>query len=97
MTRSIESRIKKTFEETETWFHGEYKGYTIEIELEEDEVDYKSCYGPDIVKSFYVRVYNPEISFGTVCDGYAPEEIETMREAKAFALMASGLVETPAS
>ena len=89
---SDSSRIKKTFSETETEFHGEYKGYTIEIELE--EIGRRAGYDYDKPETgFYIRVYNPEISFGTLYDGYAPEDIETMKEAKVEALRGSGLIE----
>ncbi|MDJ0921081.1 MAG: hypothetical protein QNI84_08125 [Henriciella sp.] len=89
------SRIKKTFEETETYFRGQYKGYTIEIEREEIHpligYDYDD---PEIL--FSIHVYNPEISFGTLYDGYAPKHVETMRQAKSEALRGSQLVkETP--
>lgn len=86
------SRIKKTFTETETSFEGEYKGYRIEIELEEIE-RFTGYDDAEPEHRFYIRVFNNEISFGTLYDGYAPEEIETMKEAKAEALRGSMLIE----
>lgn len=64
-------------------FLGTHKGYTIDIEKEPDG-------------SFYIRVYNPEISFGTAYDGWAPEHIRTMKDAKREALRGSGLLKTAA-
>ena len=59
-------------------FHGTHKGYNVEIDKEPDG-------------RFYIRVYNPEISFGTAYDGWAPDHIRTMKEAKREALRGAGL------
>ena len=90
--KDLASRIKKTFKETDTYFHGQYKGYNIEIQLEEIEPPIGYDYDEPETR-FYIHVQNPEVSFGTLYEGYAPEEVETMRQAKSEALRGSMLVE----
>ncbi len=74
-------RIK---EQTSKRFRGTHKGYEISIELdEEDEEEYG--YG-----RFYIRVQSIE-NGGHLYDGWAPESVTTIAEAKKEAIRGSGL------
>lgn len=58
-------------------FHGTHKGYSIEIERE------RGGRYEEMRNRFYIIVKN---DFGYAYDGWAPEGITTMKEAKAEAL-----------
>ena len=63
----------RVLETSRGYFRGTHKGYTIEIERDHDIPDRK----------FYIRVFN---DYGHAYDGYSPEGIETMAEAKREAI-----------
>jgi len=79
------------FRKVETYtdyrFEAKYKGYDFEIFLDLDEDE-----EPDGESRFYITVCNPEISFGTVYDGWADENITNVEQAVACALEGSMLI-----
>lgn len=77
--------IRQVDAHTKTHFEGKYKGFYIEVYL--DESDYE----PD-EERYYIHVYNPELSFGTAYDGWAPDEIDNLEDAIKEALRASSLL-----
>lgn len=70
---------------TETRFEARYKGYEMSVCLDEDD------YAPE-ERRYYILVQNPEVSFGTAYDGWAPEEADTLDKAIEEALRGSMLV-----
>lgn len=71
---------------TETRFEGRYKGYNITVWLDEDDYEPEDC-------RYYIMVQNPEVSFGTSYDGWAPpEEIDNLEDAIKEALRGSCLL-----
>lgn len=77
--------IRRVDVHTKTRFEGWYKGFYMEVYL--DEADFE----PED-RRYYINVYNPEISFGTVYDGWADEEIDNLEAAIKEALRGSGLL-----
>jgi len=58
-------------------FEGKYKNNYVTVDLQDDE-------------SFYALVYNPNVIFGTACDGYM--KARTMEDAIIEALQGSQLI-----
>jgi len=56
---------------TDNDFIGKYRGFYIEIALQ------------DTRDEFYIKVYNPEVSFGTIYDGVFTEDDHFIRCVKA--------------
>ena len=77
--------IRQVDAHTKTRFEGKYKGFYIEVYLDEND------YEPD-QERYYIHVYNPEISFGTAYDGWAPEEVANLEDAIKEALRGSQLL-----
>ena len=72
--------IRTVLEHTDLDFEGIYKGADIEINWDEQ------------LERYSILVRNPEISFGTLYDGYAPDHIHNIDDAIREALIGSGLV-----
>lgn len=70
---------------TETRFEARYKGNNIAVWLDEDDCKPEDC-------RYYIMVQNPEVSFGTSYDGWAPEEIDNLEDAIKEALRGSCLL-----
>lgn len=64
-------------------FEGRYKGFYMEVYRDSDE---------DEAPRYYMHVYNPEVSFGTACDGWCSEDAETLTAAIIEALEGAQLV-----
>ena len=77
--------IREVTTHTETRFVGRYKGYDIEVYLDEDDFEPEDC-------RYYIHVFNSEISFGTAYDGWADEEIDNLEDAIKEALRGSCLL-----
>ena len=77
--------IRQVDAHTKTRFEGKYKGFYIEVYLDEND------YEPD-QERYYIHVYNPEISLGTAYDGWAPEEVDNLKDAIKEALRGSQLL-----
>lgn len=73
-------------EQTDKRFRGTHKGYAISIDLDEDDVeDEEWGFG-----RFYIRVQSIE-GGGHLYDGWAPESVTTIDDAKKEAIRGSGL------
>lgn len=70
----------RTLEKRRGYFHGTHKGATIQIER--DRADER--------RRFYIIVWWKD--GGRLYDGWAPEEITTMAEAKREAIKGAGLL-----
>ena len=77
--------IRQVDVHTKTRFEGKHKGFYMEVYLDEDD------YEPED-RRYYIHVYNPEISFGTAYDGWAPEEIDNLEDAIKEALRGASLL-----
>ena len=77
--------IRKVDVHTKKRFEGRYKGYDINVWLDEDDFEPAD-------RRHYIQVENPEESFGTLYDGWADEEIDNLEDAIKEALKGSGLI-----
>ena len=77
--------IRQVSEHTSTRFDGRYKGYDISVWLDEEDYEPEDC-------RYYITVTNPEVSFGTAYDGWAPEEIDNLEDAIKEALRGACLL-----
>lgn len=75
--------IREVRTHTTERFEGRYKGYYVEVYQDSDE---------DEPLRYYMHVYNPEVSFGTACDGWCHEDTDTLEAAIKEALKGAMLV-----
>lgn len=76
---------------TKTRFEARYKGFDISVYLDVEEDEDEDDCAPEECR-YYILVCNPEISFGTAYDGWAPEEADTLEKAIVEALRGSQLL-----
>lgn len=77
--------IRRVDVHTKTRFEAWYKGFYMQVYLDEDDFEPED-------RRYYINVYNPEISFGTVYDGWADEEIDNLEDAIKEAIRGSGFL-----
>lgn len=74
--------IREVEAHTETQFEGRYKGYNVSVEWNEG------------MELYSIYVANPEIQFGTACDGYAgiDDDVYNLEDAIKYALRGACLI-----
>lgn len=78
-------RIKEIHVHTKKRFEGRYKGYYLTVWLDEDDYNEQD-------QRYYIIVNNPEVSFGTLYDGWADEDVDNLDDAIKEALKGATLI-----